>query len=132
MYSPKWILYLYCVFYRILKSFTYLQLLYGIDLLKSKKLKCFKFCFTNSFDRCPKSNGDETRAPTMCLVCGQMLCSQSYCCQTELDGVKVGAATEHSYKCGAGVGIFLRYVTTLKTNWDFLWLQKIIIFLLLS
>ncbi|XP_063428523.1 E3 ubiquitin-protein ligase UBR2-like isoform X1 [Mytilus trossulus] len=57
---------------------------------------------------CPKSNGDDTRAPTMCLVCGQMLCSQSYCCQTELDGVKVGAATEHSYKCGAGVGIFLR------------------------
>ena len=68
---------------------------------------CFELYF---YHRCPKSNGDDTRAPTMCLVCGQMLCSQSYCCQTELDGVKVGAATEHSYKCGAGVGIFLRFV----------------------
>ncbi|KAJ8313258.1 hypothetical protein KUTeg_009175 [Tegillarca granosa] len=57
---------------------------------------------------CPKSDGDESRAPTMCLVCGKMLCSQSYCCQTEIEGVTVGAATEHIYKCGAGTGIFLR------------------------
>ncbi|XP_052273758.1 E3 ubiquitin-protein ligase UBR2-like isoform X2 [Dreissena polymorpha] len=57
---------------------------------------------------CPKSDGDDSRAPTMCLVCGQMLCSQSYCCQTEFEGVTVGAATEHAYKCGAGAGIFLR------------------------
>jgi len=49
----------------------------------------------------------------MCLVCGKILCSQSYCCQTELDGVTVGAATEHAYKCGAGAGIFLRYSATL-------------------
>ncbi|KAL4237392.1 hypothetical protein ACF0H5_002110 [Mactra antiquata] len=57
---------------------------------------------------CPKSEGEDSRAPTMCLVCGQMLCSQSYCCQTEFDGVTVGAATEHAFKCGAGSGIFLR------------------------
>ncbi|XP_053394416.1 E3 ubiquitin-protein ligase UBR2-like isoform X2 [Mercenaria mercenaria] len=57
---------------------------------------------------CPKSDGDDSRAPTMCLVCGQMLCSQSYCCQTEFEGVTVGAATEHAYKCGSGAGIFLR------------------------
>lgn len=61
------------------------------------------------FFRCPKSDGDDSRAPTMCLVCGKMLCSQSYCCQTEFEGVTVGAATEHAYKCGAGAGIFLRY-----------------------
>ncbi|XP_066279397.1 E3 ubiquitin-protein ligase UBR2-like [Branchiostoma lanceolatum] len=57
---------------------------------------------------CPRSDGDDSRAPTMCLVCGQMLCSQSYCCQTDLDGEPVGACTAHIYTCGAGVGIFLR------------------------
>jgi E3 ubiquitin-protein ligase UBR2 len=37
-----------------------------------------------------------------------MLCSQSYCCQTDLDGSMVGACTYHTHVCGAGVGIFLR------------------------
>ncbi|XP_048391608.1 E3 ubiquitin-protein ligase UBR2 isoform X2 [Stegostoma tigrinum] len=60
-------------------------------------------CFT-----CPKSGGDKSRAPTLCLVCGGMLCSQSYCCQTELEGEDVGACTAHTYTCGCGVGIFLR------------------------
>uniref|UniRef100_A0A8C0H5F2 E3 ubiquitin-protein ligase n=1 Tax=Chelonoidis abingdonii TaxID=106734 RepID=A0A8C0H5F2_CHEAB len=57
---------------------------------------------------CPKSGGDKSRAPTLCLVCGTMLCSQSYCCQTELEGEDVGACTAHTYVCGSGVGIFLR------------------------
>uniref|UniRef100_A0A3B3CH11 E3 ubiquitin-protein ligase n=1 Tax=Oryzias melastigma TaxID=30732 RepID=A0A3B3CH11_ORYME len=35
--------------------------------------------------RCPRSGGDKSRAPTLCLVCGAMLCSQSYCCQVEVD-----------------------------------------------
>ncbi|KAK7505437.1 hypothetical protein BaRGS_00003182 [Batillaria attramentaria] len=45
---------------------------------------------------CPKSETDDSRAPTRCLVCGTMLCSQSYCCQEELDGTGtvVGAATQ--------------------------------------
>ncbi|CAJ0921749.1 unnamed protein product [Ranitomeya imitator] len=57
---------------------------------------------------CPKSGGDKSRAPTLCLVCGAMLCSQSYCCQTDLDGDDVGACTAHTYTCGSGMGIFLR------------------------
>lgn len=64
------------------------------------------FFFPNK--RCPKSGGDKSRAPTLCLVCGTMLCSQSYCCQTELEGEDVGACTAHTYTCGSGVGIFLR------------------------
>ncbi|XP_043917807.1 E3 ubiquitin-protein ligase UBR2 isoform X2 [Protopterus annectens] len=60
---------------------------------------------------CPKS-GDKSRTPTLCLVCGATLCSQSYCCQTKLEGddagEDVGACTAHSFICGAGVGIFLR------------------------
>ena len=51
---------------------------------------------------CPRSVGEESRIPSMCLVCGTVVCSQSYCCQTELDGVTVGACTAHSHKCGAG------------------------------
>ncbi|EHB10845.1 E3 ubiquitin-protein ligase UBR2 [Heterocephalus glaber] len=58
--------------------------------------------------RCPKSGGDKSRAPTLCLVCGTLLCSQSYCCQTELEGEDVGACTAHTYSCGSGAGIFLR------------------------
>ncbi|XP_035982677.1 E3 ubiquitin-protein ligase UBR2 isoform X3 [Fundulus heteroclitus] len=57
---------------------------------------------------CPRSGGDKSRAPTLCLVCGCMLCSQSYCCQTEVDGEDVGACTAHTFTCGAGVGLFLR------------------------
>lgn len=51
---------------------------------------------------------DGSRSPTLCLVCGSILCSQSYCCQSELDGSMVGACTLHSHFCGAGIGIFLR------------------------
>ncbi|XP_041866018.1 E3 ubiquitin-protein ligase UBR2 isoform X2 [Melanotaenia boesemani] len=57
---------------------------------------------------CPRSGGDKSRAPTLCLVCGSMLCSQSYCCQTDVDGEDVGACTAHTFTCGAGVGLFLR------------------------
>lgn len=57
---------------------------------------------------CPNSESDEARTPTMCLVCGTILCSQSYCCQTEVDGQMVGACTFHALDCGAGIGIFLR------------------------
>ncbi|CAG0889985.1 unnamed protein product [Darwinula stevensoni] len=58
---------------------------------------------------CPRSDGDESRTPTLCLICGQMLCSRSYCCQVEVeDRQTIGACTHHSISCGAGVGIFLR------------------------
>uniref|UniRef100_H3C3Y1 E3 ubiquitin-protein ligase n=1 Tax=Tetraodon nigroviridis TaxID=99883 RepID=H3C3Y1_TETNG len=57
---------------------------------------------------CPRSGGDKSRAPTLCLVCGSLLCSQSYCCQTEVDGEDVGACTAHTFTCGAGLGLFLR------------------------
>ncbi|XP_056151209.1 E3 ubiquitin-protein ligase UBR1 [Lampris incognitus] len=58
--------------------------------------------------QCPKSTDDERKHPTLCLFCGAMLCSQSICCQTQLDGDDVGACTAHAATCGAGVGMFLR------------------------
>ncbi|XP_034933670.1 E3 ubiquitin-protein ligase UBR2 [Chelonus insularis] len=63
---------------------------------------------TVSLFTCPTSDREDSRNPTMCLVCGEMLCSQSYCCQTELNKIMVGACTYHASKCGAGVGIFFR------------------------
>lgn len=57
---------------------------------------------------CPNSDHDDSRNPTMCLVCGEILCSQSYCCQTQLNKFVVGACNYHAHKCGSGIGIFLR------------------------
>ncbi|XP_052865271.1 E3 ubiquitin-protein ligase UBR1 [Anopheles cruzii] len=57
---------------------------------------------------CPNNIRDDSRNPTMCLVCGEILCSQSFCCQKELDKSLVGSCTYHTYECGAGIGIFLR------------------------
>lgn len=57
---------------------------------------------------CPNSDREDSRNPTMCLVCGAMLCSQSYCCQTELNKMMVGACSYHASKCGSGVSVFLR------------------------
>ncbi|CAL7936397.1 unnamed protein product [Xylocopa violacea] len=57
---------------------------------------------------CPNSDREDSKTPTLCLVCGEMLCSQSYCCQFELNDTMVGACTYHASKCGAGVGLFLR------------------------
>ncbi|CAB0016925.1 unnamed protein product [Nesidiocoris tenuis] len=40
---------------------------------------------TVSLFTCPNSDREDSRNPTMCLICGEMLCSQTYCCQTELN-----------------------------------------------
>lgn len=56
---------------------------------------------------CPNSE-EEYRNPTMCLVCGTVLCSLSYCCQTDYKKIAIGACNTHAIVCGAGVGIFLR------------------------
>uniref|UniRef100_A0A8D9AGS5 E3 ubiquitin-protein ligase n=1 Tax=Cacopsylla melanoneura TaxID=428564 RepID=A0A8D9AGS5_9HEMI len=64
---------------------------------------------TVSLFTCPNSDREDSRNPALCLICGDMLCSQSYCCQTELFfKMSVGACTYHSHFCGAGVGVFLR------------------------
>lgn len=58
---------------------------------------------------CPNSvTGDESRTPAMCLVCGTVVCSQSYCCQSRTDDVAMGAAMRHVSSCGISCGLFLR------------------------
>ena len=52
---------------------------------------------------CPFSNKGNSSTPSLCLVCGMVVCSQSKCCQSEIEGVTVGASIAHSYKCSAGM-----------------------------
>lgn len=57
---------------------------------------------------CRNNEREDSRNPTMCLVCGEVLCSQTYCCQRELNKTPVGACNFHTEVCGAGAGIYLR------------------------
>lgn len=57
---------------------------------------------------CPNNEREEMKTPTMCLMCGEILCAQSYCCQPDLDSRNVGACTFHAYFCGAEIAPFLR------------------------
>ena len=57
---------------------------------------------------CRNNEREDSRNPTMCLVCGEVLCSQTYCCQRELNKSPVGACNFHTEVCGAGAGIYLR------------------------
>lgn len=57
---------------------------------------------------CRNNEREDSRNPTMCLVCGEVLCSQTFCCQRELNKASVGACNFHTEVCGAGAGIYLR------------------------
>uniref|UniRef100_W8AD24 E3 ubiquitin-protein ligase n=1 Tax=Ceratitis capitata TaxID=7213 RepID=W8AD24_CERCA len=57
---------------------------------------------------CPNSEREEMKTPTMCLICGKIICAQSFCCQPELDGRAVGACTYHAHFCGAEISVLLR------------------------
>jgi len=51
----------------------------------------------------------ESTMPTyICLICGEKLCGQSYCCSQEIGSKRVGSCTAHAFKCGSNVGMFLR------------------------
>ncbi|KAL3116459.1 hypothetical protein niasHT_006906 [Heterodera trifolii] len=58
--------------------------------------------------RCPEVKELTNTVPTLCLNCGQMLCSQGYCCQKVVNGRNVGACTAHLSKCRGSSGVFLR------------------------
>uniref|UniRef100_A0A671L762 E3 ubiquitin-protein ligase n=1 Tax=Sinocyclocheilus anshuiensis TaxID=1608454 RepID=A0A671L762_9TELE len=49
-------------------------------------------------------------------LCGYLFIRSYYCCQTELEGEDVGACTAHTFACGAGVGIFLRFVHVISAG----------------
>ena len=51
--------------------------------------------------------GDQTgdsQMPMLCLVCGDVICSRSYCCQVEVkvegeEPIKIGGFTDHVQRC---------------------------------
>ena len=61
--------------------------------------------------KCPRFPSDEPSAhPTLCLVCGLLMCSQSYCCgQEDKQGHQLGPCAHHSNKCCYTHGVFLRF-----------------------
>ncbi|CAH0482307.1 unnamed protein product [Peronospora belbahrii] len=44
--------------------------------------------------------------PGLCLICGEVLCCFSACCETR-EGGGVGECTQHAQHCGLGLGAFL-------------------------
>ncbi|KAK6540752.1 hypothetical protein TWF694_008143 [Orbilia ellipsospora] len=53
--------------------------------------------------RCPRS-GRELSDPVVCLLCGDIFCSQSLCC---MDANRHGGANQHLKVCGNNIGIFI-------------------------
>ncbi|MCJ1363401.1 hypothetical protein MMC16_002508 [Acarospora aff. strigata] len=52
--------------------------------------------------KCP-TTGKELVDPTICLFCGDIFCSQAFCCQKG----KLGGCNQHLEKCGRGIGLFI-------------------------
>ncbi|CAI2303389.1 unnamed protein product [Caenorhabditis sp. 36 PRJEB53466] len=60
--------------------------------------------------KCPSIPIEESTSnvPTLCLVCGIILCSQAYCCQKIINKQPHGACRYHMSQCSGSVGMFLR------------------------
>ncbi|PFH58749.1 hypothetical protein XA68_13287 [Ophiocordyceps unilateralis] len=60
--------------------------------------------------RCPTTGKDLTD-PVICLFCGELLCSQSTCCQQPTvisnEPTRIGGAQRHIRKCQRNMGVFL-------------------------
>lgn len=53
--------------------------------------------------RCP-TTGKELTDPSLCLFCGEILCSQGVCCMTDKHR---GGLNKHQGKCGGNIGLFM-------------------------
>ncbi|KAF3188269.1 hypothetical protein TWF788_000946 [Orbilia oligospora] len=54
--------------------------------------------------KCPRS-GRELSDPVVCLLCGDIFCSQSLCCMDSV--TRHGGANQHLKVCGNNIGIFI-------------------------
>jgi len=58
---------------------------------------------------CPNWSADrKSKSFAICLLCGKLVCYESYCCKGEIDNTKVGGCTLHARKCGADLGLFIK------------------------
>ena len=56
---------------------------------------------------CPRIQFGKIQTTAMCLVCGEMLCFQSYCCQETIGDSNFGPCNVHAHRCSGDLGIFL-------------------------
>jgi len=57
--------------------------------------------------KCPKIEFGKVQECALCLVCGEFICYQSYCCQGTINDKQYGPCNMHAYQCSSGLGIFL-------------------------
>ncbi|SPO19704.1 related to ubiquitin-protein ligase e3 component [Ustilago trichophora] len=50
--------------------------------------------------------------PALCLLCGDVVCLQSFCCQSEDDGEK-GECNQHMETCGGSIGAYFKIKSNL-------------------
>ncbi|ROW18168.1 hypothetical protein VPNG_00112 [Cytospora leucostoma] len=82
--------------------------------------------------RCPRT-GKDISDPMICLLCGDVFCGQSICCQAEDDRTmrrqanrrRIGGAQQHMRKCQGNVGLFINirkcatfYLHRLSGSWS--------------
>ncbi|WPH00160.1 e3 ubiquitin-protein ligase ubr11 [Acrodontium crateriforme] len=53
--------------------------------------------------KCP-TTGKEVTDPAICLICGEIFCSQAVCCSNEK---RKGGCYQHLERCGSTVGVFI-------------------------
>ncbi|KAI9803764.1 MAG: hypothetical protein M1825_001644 [Sarcosagium campestre] len=56
--------------------------------------------------KCP-TTGKDQYDPSICLFCGEIMCSQAYCCQKDGPFGVTGGCNQHMAKCGRNVGLFI-------------------------
>lgn len=51
--------------------------------------------------------GNVPKDPTVCLMCGTMVCLKEVCCKVQIGDQGICETVKHSWDCGGGTGIFL-------------------------
>lgn len=59
-----------------------------------------------------KKCGNVPPEPALCLLCGDVVCLQSFCCQSEDDGER-GEGNQHMDTCGGSVGVYFKIKSNL-------------------
>ncbi|GAA5823895.1 hypothetical protein JCM11251_003337 [Rhodosporidiobolus azoricus] len=54
---------------------------------------------------CPRCDSVPSM-PALCLLCGEMVCAQSFCCMVGEEEAANGECNEHMWTCGGSVGIY--------------------------
>ena len=56
---------------------------------------------------CPKIKFGKIQTTAVCLICGELVCFQSYCCQESIGDTNFGPCNMHAHRCSGDLGVFL-------------------------